>query len=210
MIRIDISKPLAKPLAAHIGPAKQGLPSLAWRADVAMIGAQPCVVAEEQFSRYVMVLCDLGKEDFLRFPELFRERFCSELAAICGQADLHNKQTLFVELNRLCEPQHFQLDPEPLEEGRISKTIDRLERRLVLDKQPLPVDGRAAFEFTFPINAGRKGRDKGNEAPNAAEILGNLCLKMIERQLESRQPEALIVSEVENVVRVDFARQRNR
>ena len=212
MIQIDLSKALAKPLARHLKPARILDPDLYWRADVAMIGAQACIVAQEQYSQYVMVMCGLESDDFGDFPQLFRERFFREVAAICKQAQLYDNQTLATQLAALCEEQHYQLDPEPLEEGPITKVFETLERRSLYERQPLPCDGKSAFEFSFPINSRQSRSDRANDKPSAAEAIGNLCLNLIERRLEGEKAgeRPVVQSTVDNIVRVDFARQRNR
>ena len=153
-----------------------------------------------------MVLCELDADDFARFPDLFRERFCREAAAICKQAGIYDNATLLQHLAAMFEAQHYHLDPEPIEEGRITKVFESLERRFLHERQPLPLDGRSAFEFSFHFN-GKKPKPNGDEyKPSAAEALGNLCLNLI----ESRIPPSPVVSEIDNIVRVDFAGQRNR
>ena len=210
MIRFDLSKALAKPLGKHLKPAKVFEPELWWRAELAVIGAEICVIAQEQYTQYIMVLCALENDDFSRFPQLFRERFCREAAAICKQAGLYDNKTLMTQLGKLLEAQHYQLDPEPLEEGKLTKVIEKLERRYLYDGVPLPSDGRSAFEFSYPINS-RKPKTQSDEQPSAAEAMGNLCLNLIEDLIAKEQPEIPeIISSDDNIVRVDFARQRQR
>ena len=206
MIRFDLSRELAKPLARHLKPARSGEPLLLWRADVAMIGADVCVVAQEQQTQYLMVLCGLSSDQFSHFPALFRERFWRETAAICKQAGLYDSQTLARSLGALCDQQHYQLDPLPQEEGPISKTLEKLERRFLYEDLPLPIDGRSAFEFGFELNSklSRAARESGQ--PCAAEALGNLCLNLIEAEMEISSAGA-VTSVEDNVVTVDFARR---
>lgn len=152
MIQISVSKLLAKPLGRHLQPARILQPDLYWYAEVEMIGSYTCVVAQEQSTQYLMVLCGLSGDDFSGFPQLFAERFYREAAAICKQAGLYDDRTLTTHLAALCEEQHIHLNPEPMEEGPISRTFEQLERLFLYDRLPLPCDGSSAFEFTFPVN----------------------------------------------------------
>lgn len=208
MIQIDLSKALVKPLGRYVKPARRVEPDLYWRADVAMIGSQLCVVAEEQYTRYVIVFCGLNNDDFARFPTLFGERFCREAAAICKQAGLLDDQTLIRQLTALWDTQHLQLDPEPMEESAITRLFEKLERRFLHEHRPLPGDGRSAFEFTYPINSRRPKNDPTGDQPSAAEAIGNLCLNLIEARMAS-ETASLVMSKDDNVVRVDFSRQRD-
>jgi len=211
VIQIDLSKALAKPLARHMKPPPAGVPDMVWRADVAMIGAENCVVAQEQHTQYVLVFCGLTGEDFQQFPELFRQRFCRELAAICKQANLYDNKTLIAELSAICDNPYYRLDPEPLEEGKIPKVIEKLERLFLYEKQPLPVEGKAAFEFGFQINSRKPKSGGDSDAPNPAEAMGNLCLNLIETSLARfEQSKPVVLSSEDNVVRVDFGRQRSQ
>ena len=211
MIEIALSKALAKPLAKHLKPTQIWEPDLYWRADVALIGSEICIVAQEQYSQYVMVLCGLSGDDFRSFPQLFRERFCREAAAICKQAGLYDNRTLTTELMALCEEQHYHLDPEPIEEGRITSVLEKLERMFLYEQKPLPTDGRSAFEFTFPINSRHPKTGPDGQQPSAAEAIGNLCLNLIEDRFANAQTKtSAVLSTVDNIVQVDFARQRSR
>ena len=206
MIQIKVSKTLAKPLSKHLKPLITQQPDLLWRADVIMVGADTCIVLQEQYTQYLMVICGLDKADFSEFPDFFRERFCREMMAICKQANLYDDRTLLQHLSALCAEPSIALDPDPLEEGPISNTFERLERRFLHDHEPLPTDGRSAFKFSFPLNTQRP-KQAADNIPVAAENLGNLCLNLIEEQLENTAPK--IISEQDNIVRVDFARHRN-
>lgn len=216
MIQIDVSRALAKPLARYVKPVQQNLPNMIWRADIALIGSESCIVAQEQYTQYLMVLCGLSRVQFQAFPELFRTRFCSEMLAICRQANLYDDKTLAAELSTLYDDQYYQLDPEPIEEGPITRAIEKLERQFLYDHKPLPVDGRSAFEFSFVLNRRRpkpapSKRSGNREQPSPAEAMGNLCLNLIEDQLANAPTtESVVMSTTDNVVQVDFARSRAR
>lgn len=218
MIRFELSKTLAKPLSAHLRPPQEGAVDLIWRADAALIGSDLCVVAQEQYSQYIMVFCGLRSEDFANFPQLFCDRFWREAAAICKQAGLHDTITLAKQLQAMGKEQCYQLDREPLEEGKLTKTIEKLERRLLYDRLPLPTDGKAAFEFSFAINSKKSASQQQAGQPSAAEVFGDLCLNLIDAALEAKGAQqtedpvahANVVSIQNNIVTVDFARQRRR
>jgi len=208
MIQFMLSRHLAKSLARHLKPAKAIQPNLVWRADIALIGAEVCVVMQEQHSQYVMVFCGLSDQDFARFPELFKERFWREAAALCKQANIFDNGTLYTCLNALCEEQVYQLDPELLEEGKIPKVIEKLERLFLYEKQPLPTDGKSAFTFGFRINTSLPKAAQIQGQSNAAENLGNMCLNMIEMEVErQKQANDPVISVADNIVTVDFGRK---
>jgi len=208
MIQFNLSKNLAKPLARHLKPAKVIQPDLVWRADVALIGAYVCIVMQEQHSQYIMVLCGLNQEDFANFPQLFRERFWREAAALCRQANLYDNATLHSCLNALCEQQYYQLDPEPLEEGKITKVMEKLERLFLHERHPLPTDGKSAFSFGFQINTRLPKAAQLAGQANAAEVMGNICLNLIEAEL-ARQAKANnpVLSVADNIVTVNFGQR---
>lgn len=216
MMQFHLSRAVAKPLARHLTQyptsvqRQEGsspyLADLFWKVDIAMIGAQACIVAQEQNSLYLMVFCGLTEQDFDQFPELFRERFWRELASICKQAEVYDTRILARELATLCDTQHYWMDPNPIEEGKIPNLIEKLERRFLHDKEPLPSSGRDAFEFTFPINS-RKPKSAAPNDPSPAEQLGNLCLNLIDEARTRRSNQHTdnpVISEQDNIVTVDF------
>lgn len=209
MIQIYLSAALAKPLSRHLQPARNLDPVLQWRADIAFIANEPCIVAHELFSNYIMVFCALSKEDFVTFPDLFRDRLWREAMAICSQSDLLDREQLGKALMTLCTLQSYSLDPEEPEIGRISKTIEKLERRFLYDKLPLPADGRSAFEFTLAINSQKAVKGERAGQPTAMETLGNLLLGQVARNLTSAEPaESPVIGIEDNIVKVDFSAQR--
>ncbi len=209
MIEFTLTKDLAKPLSRFIKPAKKVQADLTWKGDIALIGSQPCVVMQELNSHYIMVFCDVRKGDFTHFPNFFRQRFWREAAAICKQANLYDTQLLINQLTLLCEEQHYQLDRDDQEEGPITKVMEKLERLFLYEKQPLPVDGKSAFEFSFQMNT-RRPKTKQIENPESpAEALGNLCLNLIEQNIQrEKQKPQLIHTISDNVVTVNFAQRR--
>lgn len=215
MMLMDVSRELAKPLAKHIQPAKASdqrslHPDFLWRAEVVQIGVDICVVAQEQFTNYILVLCGLTKVEFENFPRFFAERIWREASAICKQAELYDAPTLSQYLKILFDDQQYRLDPEPLEEGRLLSVMEKLERRFIYDRKPLPTDGKSAFEFGFEINSRRPKTEQRDDKPCAAEMFGNLCLNLIEMQIKAEEEKNKAnMPAADNIVRVDFSRQRN-
>lgn len=215
MMLINVSRELAKPLAKHIKPvkaldSKSLQPDFLWRAEVAQIGVDICVVAQEQYTNYILVLCGLVKDDFEHFTQLFAERIGREAIAICMQAGLYDSPTLSKYIKSLMGEQQYQLDPEPIEEGRLINVVEKLERRFIYDRKPLPTDGKSAFEFGFDINSRRPKTDQREDKPSAAEAFGNLCLNLIEIQIQAEQEKIKAnMPAADNIVRIDFSRQRN-
>ena len=207
MMRILVTRELAKALGRHVKPARTGEADLLWRADLKIIGMEPCVVLQEQQTQYILLLCGLSGEDFARFPQLLQDRFWRELASICQQAGLYDKATLIESLQALSEEQFYHLDPEPPEEGKIISVMEKLERRVLHDDLPLPTDGKAAFDFGFLINTRLSKQAAQNGDSNPAEGLGNLCLNLIEMRQEAEKVQSLVVSVDDNVVSVDFSRR---
>ncbi|MEE2729663.1 MAG: hypothetical protein VYA55_02520 [Pseudomonadota bacterium] len=212
MMQFFVSRELAKGLGPHVKPDQNLEPSLLWRADVAQIGVDTCVVAQEVYSKYVMVFCGLQGEGFRQFPELFRERFWREATALCLQGTNFEQDTLIGSLSSICDRQHYQLDPIPREEDRIMRVTEKLERLFLHEKQPLPLDGKAAFKFGIQVNGHPREREGRVSAPSPMELLRGACLDLVEQVLEQKQHVArvssAVISEVDNVVTVDFGRKR--
>lgn len=212
MMQFFVSKALAKGLGPHVKPDQHLEPSLLWRADVARIGVDTCVIAQEVYSKYVMVFCGLQGEGFRQFPELFRERFWREATALCLQGTNFEQDTLIGSLSSICDRQHYQLDPIPREEDRIMRVTEKLERLFLHEKQPLPLDGKAAFKFGIQVNGHPREREGRVSAPSPMELFRGACLDLVEQVLEQQQQVArvssAVISEVDNVVTVDFSRKR--
>ena len=212
MMQFFVSTGLAKGLGPHVKPNKNLEPSLLWRADVAQIGADTCVVAQEVYSKYIMVFCGLDREGFRNFPELFRERFWREATALCLQGTNFEQDSLIGSLSSLCDQQHYQLDPIPREEDRIMNITEKLERQFLYEKQPLPIDGKAAFKFGIQVNGHKRQRDGQPSAPSPMELFRGACLDLVEDALEQGTfmvpSNSAVISEVDNVVTVDFGRNR--
>lgn len=212
MIQFYVSKGLAKVLGPHLKPAKNMEPTLLWRAEVAQIGTDTCVVAQEVYSNYVMVFCGLGKDEFRRFPDIFRERFWREATALCLQGTSFDQGSLIHHLSALGEEQYYQLDPLPQEEGRITQVTEKLERLFLHDGEPLPIDGKSAFRFGIEVNGSKAKRAEASGKPSAMEAFRGLCLDLVEQMIEQDQNQessnSAVISEVDNVVTVDFGRNR--
>ncbi|RLT95007.1 MAG: hypothetical protein D9N11_15320 [Ketobacter sp.] len=212
MMQFFVSKELAKGLGPHLKPTKNLEPSLLWRADMAQIGTDTCVVAQEVYSKYVMVFCGLDREGFRNFPELFRERFWREATALCLQGTGFEQDSLIGGLSSLCDQQHYQLDPVPREEDRIMNITEKLERLYLQEKQPLPIDGKAAFKFGIQVNGHKREREGQVSARSPMELFRGACLDLVEQVLDearhSPQEKPAVISEVDNVVTVDFGRNR--
>lgn len=209
MNQLNLSPALAKVLAKHLKPAKRLSDALQWRADIALVGNAPCIVAHEQVSNYIMVFCGLEEEGFNTFPELFRDRLWREALAICSQANVFDRETLARELTALCDAQYYNLDPHPQEVGRVTKTMEKLERRFLYEKLPLPTDGKSAFEFTLSINSQTAVKGERANQPTAMENLGNLLLGQIDARVAEQALAAKpIMEHQDNIVHVDFAAHR--
>lgn len=208
MNQILLSMTSVKALSQHLSLSTAEDSLLIWRLDLEMIGTKPCIVAHEQNTGYLLVLCELEQEDFKQFPEIFRERLCRELVVICKHADIYDEEVLITHIRALLDQQSYQIDPEPMEEGRISKTFEKLEYGFLYEKSPLPSDGRAAFEFSFVINS-RRPKTKGLEQQQSpAEALGNLFLNLIEDRIDQQKTPPVEFTRVDNIVHVDFSQQR--
>ncbi|MGB1090794.1 MAG: hypothetical protein ACPGYX_01625 [Oceanobacter sp.] len=208
-----MSKPF---MQASSGAAGSQQADMIWRGDAALIGADLCIVMQEQFTQYVMVFCGVTEEELADFSEFFADRFWRETLAICDQAQLYKRELLRDQLQHLCQQPGFKLDPDFIEDGKVPKVIDKLERLFLHEREPLPIDGRSAFEFSYGINT-RKPKAVGDEPiQSPAENMGNLCLNLIELQMKeakSQQPDAQsewVVESSDSVVTVDFAAHRRQ
>ncbi|GAB1260465.1 DUF6933 domain-containing protein [Aurantivibrio plasticivorans] len=213
MLLIEVSKELAKPLSRHVyskcRPNINLQPDLLWNAEIAQIGSNACVVAQEQYTHYILVFCGLNKDDFAQFPLLFTDRLWREAVAICQQANLYDRSILSTHLKQIFDSQSYRLNPEPLEEGKLLKVIEKLERRFLYDKEPLPMDGKSAFEYTFPINTRKPKSQQQDDRPSAAEALGNYCLNLVGDSIENQptKPDPVIAT-TDNIVKVNFSQHR--
>ena len=209
MILFNLSKQLIKPMFRHVKSVSAENADLVWRAHVALIGTDTCIVAQEQHSQYIMVFCGVSSKELAEFPEYFTNRFWREATAICQQANLYDKETITNYIKQICQEQVYRLDPEPLEEGKMTKVMEKLERRFLIERKPLPIDGREAFEFGFAVNSKVPKAEQTNNAPNAAEAMGNICLNLIELAMQREQDQVLeaITSVEDNIVTVDFSRR---
>jgi hypothetical protein len=211
MIQFFLTRDLAKPLGKHLKPARLQASDLIWQADIAMIGTQPCVVAHEQQSNYIMVMCGLTETEFSNFPDYFAERFWREALAICMQVARHERPVLEKYLKALCQQQHFQLDPAPMEEGKISQTLEKLERLFLHEKEPLPESAREAFAFGVRINTRPRRSREQEPSLSPMDILGNICMTLIEERMAAeKQAMNPVITRENNIVRVDFAAHRRR
>jgi hypothetical protein len=211
MIQFFLTKDLAKPLGKHLKPARLQAADLIWKADIAMIGTHPCVVAHEQQSNYIMVMCGLTTAGFSHFPDYFAERFWREALAICTQVTRHERPVLEKHLKALCQQQHFQLDPQPIEEGKISKTLEKLERLFLHEKEPLPESAREAFAFGVRINTRPQRSQYPEPSLSPMDILGNICIALIEERIAAeKQAMNPVITCEGNIVRVNFAANRQR
>jgi len=209
MILFNLSRELSKALFKHMTkPA--GDPDLVWRAHAAQIGGDTCIVAQEQYSQYIMVFCGVTAKDFANFPAYFLDRFWREASAICRQSPLFDVATINEHLMALGQSQAYRQDPEPLEEGKLIKVMEKLERLFLYDRKPLPYTGKEAFEFGFAINSRRPKADMDAGKPTAAEALGDICLNLIELRILEQREKVLesVISEQDNIINVDFARNR--
>ncbi len=209
MMQFLLSPAAMKPLAVHRKPQPHVHPDLIWRADLKLIGADPCMVLQEQHSQYIMVLCGLTQENFRDFPTLIQDRFWREATALCKQANLFDTPVLAKHLNDLAGTQHYLPDPEPPEEGKLLKVMEKLERRFLYDRQPLPKDGKEAFAFGFQINTRLPKIPQMQGQSNPAEVLGNLCLNLVETAVEQeRKANDPVVSVEDNIVTVNFGQRQ--
>ncbi|WP_317930495.1 hypothetical protein [Halioxenophilus sp. WMMB6] len=211
MILFNLPKELVKPLHRHIVRAPVHEADLVWRCHAALIGTDTCIVAQEQYSQYIMVFCGVTTEQFANFPQYFTDRFWREAAAICKQADLYDSATLRQQLQAIASEQVYRLDPEPLEEGKLIKVMEKLERRFLYDREPLPVDGRAAFTYSYDINSRQPTLDKAQGKPTAAEAFGDICLNLIDLRIDAdrEKVKAAVVASEDNIITVDFGRNRD-
>ncbi len=211
MMQIEVSQQLAKPLATHLRHSAMEPADMVWRAELLWVGREACVVSQEQFTQYIFVVCGLGKAEFAQFPQLFADRLWREAAAICKQADLYNRDILIKHLGELCRKQQYRLNPEPMEEGKLMKVMEKLERRFLYERKPLPRDGKSAFEFSFGINSRKPKNMEGEDTPSAAEAFGDLCLNLLEARRSAEQEMLQVrLAEEDNIVRVDFSRRSTR
>tara|TARA_B100000287_G_scaffold413218_1_gene444492 strand:- start:1191 stop:1805 length:615 start_codon:yes stop_codon:yes gene_type:complete len=204
MMQIDLTKTLTKVLFQHIKPARHPQPDLHWRTESALIGSDFCVAAQEVNTGYLMVMCGLDKHDIRYFPEYFARRMSSEIIIMCRNIGLPDNKPLREYISRMALQQFYCMDPEVVSGGPLLKILEKLERRFLHEKQPLPVEADAALEFTFPLNCSIP-RDESK--PSAAQALAERCRILVGEQMKLEANKSVISTE-DNIVRVDFSQAR--
>ncbi|TVZ40828.1 hypothetical protein P886_0159 [Alteromonadaceae bacterium 2753L.S.0a.02] len=208
MILFNVSQTLSKVLASHLKPAKHVEPHLVWDLELITVGAEQCIIACEQQSQYLMLFCGLKGEQMRHFPEIFEDRLWREVMALCPQLSKQEKTAFARYLVAASEEQFYQLNPNPLEEGRFHKLIENLEYRVIAEKMPLPSDGKSALQYTLPING--KVRKKTEDSPLA--LYRELCWLMAEDCKEqarlAKEAASPVTGREENIVMVDFNKKR--
>lgn len=208
MLHLYLSKALAKPMGIHIQGRAPETALLLWKADIAQIGDQICVVANELQSNYLMVLCGLESMDFSEFPERFAERLWREASAICARERRYERALLDRHLQNLFARQYYQLDPQPPEFGRIGRTMEKLERLVLHEGQTLPSTDKEAFEFGIRINSLRSRSAIEAGLPSPLDTFGNICMGLASESIKQEQARSNpVISEIDNVIRVDFGRR---
>lgn len=210
MIVFNLSQALTKVLSSHLKPVKNILPSLHWDLELITIGLDQCVIACERNTQYIMLFCAMSREQFLHFPELFQDRFWREVMALSPQISQRDKNAFIRYLLTASDDQYYQLNPNPLEEGKLHTIIENLEYRTIAEKVALPADGKAALQYTLPIN----GRKRKNSDSSPLENFRDICLSMAEEVRIHEQHLKDIASPItgreENIVKVDFNKPRNK
>lgn len=208
MILFNVSQTLSKVLASHLKPAKNISPHLVWDMELIIVGAERCIIACEQQSQYIMLFCGLQGEQMRHFPEVFEDRLWREVLTLCPQLSKAEKSAFAKYLLAATEEQFYQLNPNPLEEGRFQKIIEDLEYRLIAEKMPLPIDGKSALQYTLPIN----GKIRKKTEDSALARYRELCWLMAEDCKEqariAKELASPITGREENIVKVDFNKRR--
>ena len=94
--------------------------------------------------------------------------------------------------------------PEVVSGGPLLKILEKLERRFLHERQPLPVEADAALEFTFPLNC---SIPRDGSKPSAAQALAERCRILVGEQMKLEANKSVISTE-DNIVRVDFSQAR--
>lgn len=215
MIQFNFSQTLAEPLTRFVKPGKHVEADLIFRAEMAQVGSETCIVLEEQHSRYIMVLNGLGKGDFTHFPKFFRQRFWREATAICKRFVQYDTATLAKYLNIVAKKQSYIGESSLLQNERLEAVIEEFRHHFLKEGKELPMDGKSVFEFSFAINSRPQESSQDNTKTNAVDAFADICLKLIEETMEKDEDEDdfsegdsenKVVATDSNVVKVNFTR----
>jgi len=204
MMQIDLTKSLTKLLFSHIKPVHHPHPDLHWRTESAIIGDDFCVVAQEVNTRYLMVMCGLDREDIKYFPEYFARRISNEVIIMCRNIGLPDNKPLREYINGIAIEQFYCMDPEAVTDSTLLKLLNKLERRFLQDRVPLPLTPVEALEFTFPFIC--SVRKKGQPSP--AEALAERCRILVGEKMRLEANRSVLSVE-DNIVTLDFGRNRS-
>lgn len=209
MIKINLTKVLAKDLKVPDVGVADTPAGMSWYAHRVTIARRKCVVAMEEHTRYAMVFCGLTQAEFEVFPELFFERLVSESSGIISEL-AGDKTEIFAEfMEGVCTDQVYQVSSDRSVSSHISQVVQDLRIDVEHRGMPLPVDVEDAINFGLSANGllrKRKG-DKDYFVPIEAFHL--LCMNMWLHSLEDTYGPLPSREETNNVIAVDF-KNRNR
>ncbi len=210
MMQFKLSRQLTKLLAKHMKPAKNISALFTWHAVFTTIGDNQCIIVRDANTGYVMIFCGMSEADFNHFKSLFRDRFWREASALIPNMSKQDRLIFNQHMTQICANQHYHFDPRTEDEGPLTAVIEKLERRVIIDNKPLPMDGKSAFEFTLPINS-RVSKSKA-ESTSALDKFRMVCAAaskdMAREATRVEDASSPILSRVDNIVTVKFGKNR--
>lgn len=109
MLNFFVSKALSEAMAPHLSSQPvRTLGTMRWFAHSVPVSGGHCTLLMEDRTRYCSIFHNLKSADFVRFPELFRNRLRKEVTALCQQPP-QAAQQLDEIVQRSCADYQFSL-----------------------------------------------------------------------------------------------------
>ncbi|MDY0007054.1 MAG: hypothetical protein RBS22_09525 [Spongiibacteraceae bacterium] len=163
-----------KPLLVE---APTDLRQMQWYGHRVQVLRRKCVILMELQSRYAMVFAGLTKPDFLRFPELVRDRLWREIVSICALDDAES-QRLAALVDVVSQPVQIVAGSDRSVQAHMKEVAWHLEW-MANDFGSLPLEGGDAFAFGLRVNQTPRSRKGQKEYFWPIEVMREFWLGML-------------------------------
>ncbi|MFP8966951.1 DUF6933 domain-containing protein [Pokkaliibacter sp. CJK22405] len=205
MIQIYLSKALAgnmKPiLSAELDIQPDGMH---WYAHLVTLPQGRCVLAMEEYSRYVMLFTDVDFDDISHFPELFRERLWREVLAVCMLDDNSTKDVLGALVDQLSIQQVYRQGYDASVMAHLRDVSQHLEEE-TKKLGHLPRSQEDAFNFGLRVNDVERHRGGSSRGFRPLQLFSESWLGMLEFSYQQIKAHALSGSP-DNVISLNSRR----
>jgi hypothetical protein len=178
MMQIHVSKALATDLKPLLVEAPADLRQMQWYGHRVHVLRRKCVILMELQSRYAMVFAGLTKPDFLRFPELVRDRLWREMVSIC-ELDGAESQRLAALVDVVSQPVQIVAGSDRSVQAHMKEVAWHLEW-MANDFGSLPLEGGDAFAFGLRVNETPRSRKGQKEYFWPLQVMREFWFGMLE------------------------------